>query len=317
MKEENQMSEKIVFMGTPEFAAHVLESLIRENYEVVGVVCQEDKKIGRKQILTAPPVKEVALKYGIEVFQPHRIRLDYEKVKEWAPDLIITSAYGQIIPKEVLDIPRYHCINTHASLLPLYRGAAPIQRAIMNGEKVTGMTIMYMNEKMDEGDILMQKEVEITKEETNASLFEKLSYVTVDMLKELLPKIFREEVTGIPQDHEQATYAPMLKKEEEFISFHEDIEKVYDHIRGLLDNPGAYGILENKKYKFLKVSCERGKSDPGVFKGLEKDYLRIDAEGGFLKVYKLKPEGKNEMDARAFHNGAGRNLIGKMFQETL
>ncbi|MBQ1477035.1 MAG: methionyl-tRNA formyltransferase [Erysipelotrichaceae bacterium] len=312
------MGEKIVFMGTPEFAATVLKELLDHGYDIMAVVTQEDKKTGRKQILTPPPVKQVALEHGIPVYQPHRIRKEFEEIVSLKPDLIVTAAYGQIVPKEVLEAPRLGCINTHASLLPKYRGAAPIQRAIMNGEEVTGMSIMYMNEKMDEGDILYQKEMKIEEEDTNSTVFEKMAVLASEMLLEILPKIFAGDVYPMKQDHEQATYAPMLDKKEEFIRFDQDIKKVYDHIRGLLDNPGAYGLLEGKKYKFLKVGYERREGcEPSVFKGLEKNYLRIDAENGFLKVYQIKPEGKNGMDAKSFYNGNGKNLVSKRFEENM
>ncbi len=312
------MQERIVFMGTPDFAAEVLESLINKGYHIVAAVTQEDKKTGRKQILTPPPVKLMAQKYGIPVLQPHRIRREYEEVLSCEPDLIVTSAYGQIIPKALLDAPKYGCINTHASLLPKYRGAAPIQRAIMNGEKETGMTIMYMNEKMDEGDIIEQKTLPIDEKDTNTALFKKLAAMTCEMLPGIIDRIFKGTVTPIPQDHSEATLAPMLQKEEEFVSFDEDIHAVYNHIRGLLDDPGAYGILEGRKYKFLDVFYEeKGNTDPGVFRGLEKDHLQIDAENGVLHVYTIKPEGKNAMPAKAFWNGAGKSLAGKKFQKTL
>lgn len=312
------MSRKIAFMGTPAFAATVLEHLIAEGYEIVLAVTQEDKKTGRKQILTPPPVKVIAEKYHIPVFQPHRIRESYEEIFSYEPDLIITSAYGQIVPKALLDYPKYHCINTHASLLPKYRGAAPIQRAIMNGEEVTGMSIMYMNEKMDEGDIIVQRELKIEETDTNSILFDKLAEMTCGMLDEVLPKIFNDEIAPLPQDHDVATYAPMLKKEEEFISFREDVKKTYDHIRGLLNEPGAYGILDGRKYKFLSVGYERNETSvPGVFEGLEKDHLRIGAEGGSILVYRIKPEGKNDMDAKAFYNGTGKSLTGKRFETSL
>ena len=312
------LKERIVFMGTPSFAAHVLEGLINEGYNIVLVVSQKDKEVGRKRILSPSPVKEMALKYNLPVFTPEKIRNDYEEILKYEPSLIITSAYGQIIPKALLDYPKYKCINTHASLLPKYRGGAPIQWAIRNGEEKTGMSIMYMNEKMDEGDILYQKELEIDINDTNKLLFDKLSDLALEMLLELLPKLFNNDLHPIIQDHSLATYAYNLKKEDEFINFNRKTIEVYNHIRSLLDNPGAYSILEGKKYKWLKVSYELNDNcNPNIFKGLEKDYLRIDCLDGFIKIYELKPEGKNTMDAKSFYNGQGRNLINKKFIEEL
>ena len=314
----NILNKRIVFMGTPSFAADVLEGLISAGYNIVLVVSQKDKEVGRKKILTPSKVKEMALKYNLPVFTPDKIRKEYLEILKYEPDLIITSAYGQIIPKELLDYPKYKCINTHASLLPKYRGGAPIQRAIINGEKETGMTIMYMNEKMDEGDILVQEKIDIDIKDNNTTLFDKLSKLALKMLLELLPKLFNGDINPISQDHNQASYAYNLNKEDEFISFNNKTLDVYNHIRGLLDNPGAYSILDNKKYKWLEVDYElKDNTKASTFVGLENDYLRIDCLDGFIKVYKLKPEGKNEMDSKSFYNGTGRNLVGKMFKEDI
>lgn len=307
------MNERIVFMGTPEFAAHILDGLIKANYNIVGVVTQPDKEVGRKRVLTPSPVKEVALMHNLPVLTPAKIRKEYSEVLDLKPDLIISSAYGQIIPSEILDYPKYRCINTHGSLLPEYRGGAPIQRSIINGETKTGITIMYMNEKMDEGDILYQKEIDIDIHDTNATLFSKMSVLSLDMLLEFLPKLFSGDINPIAQDHCKATYAPNLEKEIEHITFTRNTLDVYNHIRGLLDNPGCHMIIKDKKYKIEKVFfelCENVK--PNTFIGLENDYLRIDCNDGFIKIYQIKPEGKNSMDAKSFFNGAGRNLIGEL-----
>ena len=306
------MNERIVFLGTPEFAANILEGLIKANYNVVGVVTQPDKEFGRKRELKPSAVKEMALKYNLPVLTPIKIRKEYDEVSALEPDLIISSAYGQIIPSAILDYPKYKCINTHGSLLPEYRGGAPIQRCIINGDKKTGITIMYMNEKMDEGDILFQKEIDIDIHDTNTTLFNKLSDLSLEMLLEFLPKLFSGDINPIAQDHSIATYAPNLEKEIEHITFTDDVLKVYNHIRGLLDNPGCYMIIKDKKYKIEKADfeyCELVNSN--TFVGLEKDYLRIDCNNGFIKVYTVKPEGKNSMDAKSFFNGAGRSLVGE------
>ncbi len=311
--------KRILFMGTPEFAAIVLKQLLDNDYQIIAVVTQPDQKIGRKQILTYTPVKEVALNNNIPVYQPFKIRNEYEDLLALKPDLIITCAYGQIIPKQLLNLPPYHCINTHASLLPKGRGGAPIQRSLINGDEKTGVTLMFMNEKMDEGAILKQKEYLIKDEDTNSSLFNKLAYLASEMLLEFLPDYFEGKYNAIEQDSSQATYCYNLSKEDEFIHFDLDTRTVFNHIRGLLDEPGAYSILDGKSYKWIRVSYEISgkKEDDSLFVGMEKDYLRINCLDGFIKVYELKPEGKKTMDAKSFYNGNGRNLCGKYFRKEL
>ena len=307
-----EYTQRIVFMGTPQFAADILEGLVDSGFHIVGVVSQPDKEFGRKRTLRPSEVKQKAIDLGIPVITPKKIRLEYEDVLKFEPDLIITSAYGQIVPKQILDYPKYRCINTHGSLLPAYRGGAPIQRCLINGEEKTGMTIMYMNEKMDEGDILYQKELPIDIHDTNSDLFRRLSSLALDMLLEFLPKLFEGDVHPVKQDESLATYAPNLDKEIEHIRFEDDVRKVYDHIRGLLDNPGCYFIMKEKKYKIQKCFFEYSDDViPNTFRGLEKDYLRLDCVNGYIKVYMIRPEGKNSMDGKSFYNGAGRNLAGE------
>ncbi|MBQ2657455.1 MAG: methionyl-tRNA formyltransferase [Erysipelotrichaceae bacterium] len=304
--------QRIVFMGTPQFAADILKGLLEAGFNVVGVVSQPDKVFGRKHLLKPSEVKETALKYNLPVITPVKIRNEYDEILKLDPELIITAAYGQIIPKELLDYPRYHCINTHGSLLPKYRGASPIQTAIMNGETQTGMTIMYMNEKMDEGDILYQETIDIDIHDTATVMFNKMSRLALDMLLKILPDIFEEKVNPIPQDHAQSTYAHLLDKETEHVGFKEDTLATYNHIRGLLEQPGCYFVMKGRKYKIEEAFFElRDHTEPGVFKGLEEDYLRLDCNDGFIKVYRIRPEGKGSMDARAFYNGTGRTLTGE------
>jgi len=307
-----EYTQRIVFMGTPQFAADILQGLVDSGYQIVGVVSQPDKEFGRKRTLRPSEVKQKAIDLGIPVITPKKIRLEYEDVLKFEPDLIITSAYGQIVPKQILEYPKYRCINTHGSLLPAYRGGAPIQRCLINGEEKTGMTIMYMNEKMDEGDILYQKELPIDIHDTNSDLFRRLSSLALDMLLEFLPKLFDGDIHPEKQDESLATYAPNLDKEIEHIRFEDDVRKVYDHIRGLLDNPGCYFIMKDRKYKIEKCFFEYSDDViPNTFRGLEKDYLRLDCLNGFIKVYMIRPEGKNSMDGKSFYNGAGRNLAGE------
>lgn len=303
-------------MGTPDFAANVLEGLLENKYNVVGVVSQADKKVGRKQVLTPSPVKEMALKYDLPVFTPACIKDDYQDILALKPDLIITCAYGQFIPSVLIDYPKYKAINTHGSLLPKYRGGAPIQYSIINGENKTGISIIYMTKKMDAGDILYVKELPIDIKDTNTTLFAKLSDVARNALIEFLPLFFKGEFNRLPQAENEVTFAYNLTKQDEYINFNDDVLKVYNHIRGLLDNPGAYSILDNKKYKFMEVGFDyTNNTSPCVFKGLEEDYLRIDCQNGFIKVFNIRPEGKNTMDGKSFYNGNGKNLVGEKFLE--
>lgn len=302
---------RIVFMGTPSFASNVLEGLLDNGYNIVGVVTQPDKEVGRKKVLTASPCKELALAHGIKVFTPHKIRNEYEDILALDPELIITCAYGQIIPSAILDYPKYKCINTHGSLLPRGRGGAPIQHSLIDGDAKTGITLMFMNEKMDEGDILYQKEISILDEDTNTSLFKKLSDLALEMLLEFLPEYFKGNYKQTKQDDSKATYTYNLTKQDEFISFNRETKVVFNHIRGLLDNPGAYFIVDNTKYKLIEVSYAiENVLDKNTIVGLENNYFRINCLDGYIKVLRIKPEGKNEMDAKSFYNGKGKSLIG-------
>ena len=303
---------RIVFMGTPSFASNILSGLIKEGFNIVGAVCQPDAIVGRKRELKPAAVKECCCINNIPVFTPERIKNEYQDIIDLNPDLIITCAYGQIIPKALLDYPKYGCINTHGSLLPKYRGASPIQSAILNGEEKTGITIMYMNEKMDEGDILYQREIDIDIHDTNTTLFNKMSDLALEMLIEFLPKLFNNDINPIKQDHSLATYASKLDKDIEHIDFNDKTINVYNHIRGLLDDPGCFFMMKDKKYKIIKAFFELSdNTDVGRFVGLENDYLRLDCLDGYIKVYSIKPEGKNTMDSKAFFNGQGRNLVGE------
>lgn len=308
---------RIVFMGTPNFAANVLKGLVEANYNIVAVVSQPDKEVGRKRVLTPSPVKKMALELNIDVLTPNKIRKEYEGVLAYKPDLIITCSYGQIIPKELLDYPKYKCINTHASLLPEGRGGAPIQRCIIDGKEETGITIMFMNEKMDEGDILYQEKISVDIKDTNTTLFQKLSDLALKMLLDFLPEYFKGNYTAIKQDNDKATYTYNLSKQDEFISFNRPVKAVYNHIRGLLDNPGAYFVANDKKYKLMAVDFAYDQNtEPSCIKGLENNHFRIDCIDGFIKVLKIKPEGKNEMDAKSFYNGTGRSLLNIKAKET-
>ena len=307
---------RIVFMGTPEFAQTVLQKLLENDFPVVGVVTQPDAYVGRKKVLTYSPVKKLALEHNIPVLQPVKIRLDYQAVLDLQPTLIITCAYGQIIPQILLDAPKYGCINTHGSLLPKYRGGAPIQRAIINGETETGITLMYMDAKMDEGDILVQKTLPIAKDDTSTSLFRKLSYLAADMLVENLEAILKGEIRPVKQDHSQATYAYNLKKIDEMIDFSRPAEEIANQIRGLSEEPGAYGVICGEKLKlFVPDHIDEATAEPGTVVGMKDGMLCIACGKGSLLVREVQPEGKKRMPAKDFYNGKGKSLTGKRFEK--
>ena len=242
----------VVFMGTPSFAVPVLNKLI-ENTNVIMVVCQPDKEKDRKGNIVFPKTKELALANNIEVYQPIKVKKEYQKIIDSNPDIIITCAYGQIIPEELLNCPKYGCINVHGSLLPKLRGGAPIHHAIINGDKITGITIMYMDKKMDSGDIISQREVEILNEDNLDSLYSKMSEVGANLLIETLPKILEGTNDRIKQDESKVTFGYNITKEEEIIDFNDNAINVFNKVRGLDSIPGASCYLDGKRVKIYKV----------------------------------------------------------------
>ncbi|MCM3704254.1 MULTISPECIES: methionyl-tRNA formyltransferase [Cytobacillus] len=304
---------KIVFMGTPDFSVPVLKQIMDDGYEVIGVVTQPDRPVGRKKVLTPPPVKVEAEKQGIPVFQPEKIRQpdELEKVLALKPDLVVTAAFGQILPKELLDAPKYGCINVHASLLPELRGGAPIHYSILQGKEKTGITIMYMAEKLDAGDILTQVEVPITETDTVGTLHDKLSEAGSKLLSETLPKLLNGELNPIKQNEEEATFAYNIKREQEKIDWSKTGEEIYNHIRGLNPWPVAYTTFDGKVVKIWyseKVNYVKSQ-EPGTIIRLEEDGI-IVASGNdtAVKITELQPSGKKKMPAEQFLRGAGSNL---------
>lgn len=304
---------KIVFMGTPDFSVPVLKQIIDDGYEVIGVVTQPDRPVGRKKVLTPPPVKVEAEKQGIPVYQPEKIRQpdELEKVLALKPDLIVTAAFGQILPKELLDAPKYGCINVHASLLPELRGGAPIHYSILQGKEKTGITIMYMAEKLDAGDILTQVEVPITETDTVGTLHDKLSEAGSKLLSETLPKLLNGELNPIKQNEEEATFAYNIKREQEKIDWSKSGEEIYNHIRGLNPWPVAYTTFDRKVVKIWNSKkVKHAKSEePGTIIRLEEDGIVV-ASGNdtAVKITELQPSGKKKMPAEQFLRGAGSNL---------
>ena len=307
---------KVIFMGTPDFAVPVLEGLI-ENYEVVLVVSQPDKRVGRKQELRNTPIKEVALKNNIPVFQPTKIREDYEEIINLNPDIIVTCAYGQIIPKVILDCPRLGCINVHASLLPKLRGGAPIHKAIIDGYKTTGITIMYMDVKMDNGDIISQKEIEITDSDNLESLHDKLSVLGKELLLETLPSIIEGTNTRTKQNEADVTFAYNITREEEHIDFNKTSREVFNLIRGLSPVPGSNAILFDNEMKIYEsiINDKKYSGNPGEIVDITKQGIVVKTGDGSITITKLKPFGKKMMDAASYVNGIGKDkLIGKVFE---
>ena len=289
-------------MGTPDFACPTLEMLI-ENTNVLLVVTQPDKLVGRKKILTNSPIKELALKHNIEVFQPIKIKEDYQRILDLNPDIIITCAYGQIIPKILLETPKLKCINVHASLLPNLRGGAPLHHAIIDGYTTTGVTIMYMDEKMDNGDIISTYEYQIKDTDTFGTLSEKLSQEGAKLLFNTLPSIINQTNQRIPQDQSKVTFGYNIQREEEHIDFNKTCLEIDRLVRGLTPMPYANTIIDDIEYKIIKGHYELKKSIPNTINIIDKKTLGIGCADGIYFIDIIKPSGKKEMTIQNFLNG--------------
>ena len=302
---------RVVFMGTPDYAVPILESLI-EKYDVVGVVSQPDKEVGRKRILTPTATKEVALKHNIKVLQPIKIRNEYQEVLDLEPDIIITCAYGQIIPKEILDYPKLGCINVHGSLLPKLRGGAPIHHAIIDGYTKTGITIMYMDIGMDTGDIISTKEVDILDTDTMTSLHDKLKIIGRELLLDTLPYIISGNIKRIKQDENEVTIAYNIRKEEEKIDFNKTKKEIYNQIRGLNSYPGAYAFIDDKRIKIWNSYITDKVYDSltnGEISNIYKDGIGIKVSDGEIVITDIQLEGKKRMLASSYLNGIDKNIL--------
>lgn len=296
---------RIVFMGTPDFAVPCLEKLINLNYEVVAVFTQPDKKKGRSYTVTAPPIKNLALKNNLKVFQPSNLKNEevFNFLTSLKVDLIIVVAYGKILPKEILKIPRFGCINVHASLLPKYRGAAPIQWAIINGEKFTGVTTMYMDEGLDTGDIISTAETNIYENETSENLFNRLRFMGADLLIKTLDNVTKGKTIRKKQDNKKATYAPILNKTMSKINWNNNAEKIHNFVRGLNPWPIATTSLNGKNLKIYKTIVNKkffGK--PGEVKSLNPLVVAC-ANNSAIEILELQLESKKRMTAENFLRG--------------
>ncbi|MCM3110201.1 methionyl-tRNA formyltransferase [Lederbergia lenta] len=304
---------KVIFMGTPDFSVLVLRRLITEGFDVIAVVTQPDRPVGRKRILTPPPVKVEAEQHNIPVFQPEKIRLpeETEKILALEPDLIVTAAYGQILPAAILEVPKLGCINVHASLLPELRGGAPIHYAILEGKKKTGITIMYMVEKLDAGDIISQKEIPITEEDDVGTLFAKLSETGADLLAATLPELIAGKIIAQPQNHDEATYAYNIKREQEKINWNDSGEVIFNQIRGLRPWPIAYTTLNGQVLKIWKAEKVALSStmEPGrIAEVLEDGFIISTGNQIGIKVLELQPAGKKKMSVEQYLRGAGAEI---------
>ncbi|MEK3915345.1 methionyl-tRNA formyltransferase [Paenibacillus sp. FSL H7-0331] len=309
---------RIVFMGTPEFAVPALQVLV--NYsaiEVVGVVTQPDRPVGRKRLLTPTPVKEEAIKHGIPVLQPEKLRRpeSVEELRELQPDLIVTAAYGQILPKSVLAIPRLGCINIHASLLPRYRGGAPIHHAVMNGDTSTGVTIMYMAEGLDTGDMISSVELAIRDSDTTGTMFNKLSAAGAQLLLDTLPDLLAGRIQAVAQNHEAAVYSPNVSREQERIDWSRPAISLWNQVRGLNPRPGAYTTWNGEVLKIW--SCDKPNQSevantPGTVVAISEQGIQVATGTGILTITELQPAGKKAMQAAQFVLG-GRLVVGTVF----
>lgn len=301
---------KIVFMGTPEFAVSILEKLCLR-HEVICAVTQPDKPQGRKKTIIAPPVKEFAQKNSIEVLQPERIRnkdfINLFREKSKNADIFVVAAYGQILPESILNMPKHKCLNVHASLLPKYRGAAPIQWAVINGEKTTGVTIMKMDRGIDTGDIILQRELKIEENDTSVSVFNKLADLGADALLEAIEQIENGSVIYTPQNDIDATYAPMIIKENGKIEFNLPAKRIVDLIRGISQEIAAYTFFNGGEVKVWNAlnSERKAEGEPGRIVEISKNSILVNAADFCLEILEVQPQSGKRMDAASFARGRG------------
>ncbi|WP_175631880.1 methionyl-tRNA formyltransferase [Virgibacillus siamensis] len=300
--------KKIVFMGTPDFSVPILQSLANASYEIVLVVTQPDRPKGRKKKITPPPVKVAAEELEIPVYQPEKLRNEYMKILSFEPDLIVTAAYGQLLPKELLEAPKYGCINVHASLLPELRGGAPIHYAVLQGEKETGISIMYMAEKLDAGDILAQKRVPITSIDHAGSMHDKLSEAGAELLLDTLPKLAADDIEPIKQDESLATFASNIKREQEKIDWTKSNLEIYNQVRGLHPWPVAFTTYQDANMKIWW-----GEPDNEVYDGKSGEIVKVIDQEAFvvqcgngkgLRITEIQPAGKKRMAVKQYLQGS-------------
>ena len=308
--EKNEL--RLVFMGTPEISAYVFNKMIEDGYHFVGLVAQPDHPVGRKGLIEKVPTKVVAEKYNIPVFQPNKIRDEYSFVDEIKPDLVITLAYGQIVPQGFLDKIPMGCLNLHGSLLPKYRGASPVQSALINNEKVTGVTLMEMVKAMDAGRMYAKKEIVIEEDDNATSLFNKVKIAASELVLEALPKYINGELIGEAQNEEEVTFCSTIKPEQEKLDLSLSAKSLIGWIKGLSDEPGAYLYLNNLKLKIYKAIYvdDSVTAEVGSIVKADKSGLYMQAKDGVISLLEIQKEGKKRMDYRSFING-NQNLLGQ------
>ena len=305
---------RVVYMGTPDFAVNPLKALIDNNYEVVGVFTQPDKPVGRKAILTPPPVKVVASENNIPVYQPESLKngTGTKILKELKPDICVVVAYGKLLPKSVLDIPKYGCVNVHGSILPKWRGAAPIQWTVLSGDEYGGVTTMFMNEGLDTGDIILTKKVKVGENETSGQLFDRLCVDGAELLSETIKAIEAGTAPRIAQNNDEATYASMLSKEISEIDFSKSAREVHNKVRGLSPWPSAQSKLFGKRVKILETRVSAKSGEAG--KVISNNPLTVACGEGAVEIIMLQPEGKRAMTADDYMKGH-KIEIGTIFGE--
>jgi len=310
-----KMKKRVCFMGTPQFAVTILDTLVQSDVEVVCVISQPDKKVGRKQIIQATPVKEKALTYHIPVLQPDKIKDIMEELESLNLDLIVTCAYGQFIPEKILNLPKYGSVNIHASLLPKYRGGAPIHKAIIQGETESGITLMRMVKKMDAGDILFQRACPIFESDDFGSLHDRLQILGSEMIQEHLKDLFNPDLGSIAQDESLVSFAYNITSDEEFVNFNDTMTHVVNKVRGLNPWPVAHSVIDSKKVKLFKVIKSElvSKKEVGTVLGLFDEGIAVQVKDGVVLVKELQVEGKNRMTAQAFYQGMGKQWVNLKF----
>ena len=306
---------RVIFMGTTPFSCVVLETLIKNGYDLVAVVTQPDRPFGRKRVLKASPVKEMALAHGIPVVQPENIRTDVDSVLDFKPDLVVTCAYGQIVPKVILDAPKFLCLNVHASLLPKYRGGAPIHWSIIKGDSETGVTLMRMDPGMDSGGMLSQRRVSIEADDVMSDVEAKLMAASIPLIEEDLPRYLKGEIEFEEQNPEDVSLAYTIQRADEFISFHRPVQEVYNHIRGLISWPVGYGVLEDVNIKLhrAKMIQKDHAYEPGIVVQLDDEGIHVAAQGGFIILERLQAAGRPAVEAQDARNGLAQDWEGKQF----
>ena len=312
-KDMDKKDLRLLFMGTPEISTYVFERMIEDGYHFVGLVAQPDHPVGRKGIIEKVPTKIIAEKYNIPVFQPVKIRDDYAFLDEIKPDLVITLAYGQIVPQGFLDKVPMGCLNLHGSLLPKYRGASPVQTALINGEQITGVTLMEMVKAMDAGRMYAKKQVVIAEDDNATSLFNKIKIAASELIIEALPQYINGELIGVEQDENLVTFCSTIKPEQEKLDLSLDKEKVVGWIKGLSDEPGAYLYLNNFKLKIYKAKVinDLVTGQVGEIVKADKLGLYLQCKNGQIALLEVQKEGKKRMDYRSFING-NQNLLGQI-----